>query len=328
MDIQALDRWLNFRPFTLTEQKTLAHVEAIFDDYEFHEKLNGWEFNKSMYLKSIGLDNSYHVGVDAYERTLIAKLFKKYVDDDTMVITTNREHPTVENQLDLINPKRVYYIDIVKLNEDYESEVNRLSQAIRNSKYKKFFVYIIHLTNEGIYATPVIFHRALKSMLQGKSHKMVLDCAQSLYLMWADYSLFDYVLTTAHATAQPYSMGIVIKKEDDDIGIKDGYILGLYREVLNAIINRVDKMMQFWPTMRLTFADSPIQWLPCPQFRCVMDCPMPAADLGQVNSYEIPVVSPENSFHKRIAWRAPIYLFKRDTLRLACIALDNMLNMQ
>ena len=55
---------------------------------------------------------------------------------------------------------------------------------------------------------------------------------------------------------------------------------------------------------------------------------MPAADLGQVNSYEIPVVSPENSFHKRIAWRAPIYLFKRDTLRSACIALDNMLNMQ
>ena len=328
MDIQALDRWLNFRPFTLTEQRMLAHVEAIFDDYEFHENLIGWEFDKSMYLKSIGLDNSYHVGVDAYERTLVAKLFKKYVDDDTMVITTNREHSTVENQLDLIDPNCIYYIDIVRLNEDYESEVNRLSQAIRNSKCKKFFVYIIHLTNEGIYATPVIFHRALKSMLQGKPHKMVLDCAQSLYLMWADYSLFDYVLTTAHATAQPYLMGIVIKKEDDDIGIKDAYILGLYREVLSIVLKRVDKMMQFWPTMRLAFADAPIKWLPCPQFRCVMDCPMPAVDLWQANSYEIPVVSPEKSFHKRIAWRAPIYLFKRDTLRSACIALDNMLNMQ
>lgn len=328
MDIQALDRWLNFRPFTLTEQRTLAHVEAIFDGYEFHENLIGWEFDKSMYLKTLGLDNSYHVGVDAYERILINQLFKKYVDDDTMVITTNREHSTVENQLDLINPNCIYYIDIVKLNEDYESEVNRLSQAIRSSKYKKFFVYIIHLTNEGIYATPVIFHRALKSMLQGKPHKMVLDCAQSLYLMWADYSLFDYVLTTAHAVAQPYLMGIVIKKEDDDIGIKDAYILGLYREMLSIVLRRVDKMMQFWPTMRLAFADAPIKWLPCPQFRCVMDCPMPTADLGQVNSYEIPVISPEKSFHKRIAWRAPIYLFKRDTLRSACIALDNMLNMQ
>lgn len=328
MDIQAIDRWLNFKPFGLTEQRTLESIEKTFESYEIHENLIGYDFDKSMYLKMLGLDNSYHVAVKPYERNLINQLFKKYVDDDTLVITTNREHPTVENQLDLINPKRVYYIDIVKLNEDYESEVNRLNQAIRNSTYKKFFVYIIHLTNEGIYATPVIFHKALKSMLCDKPHKMVLDCAQSLYLMWADYSLFDYILTTSHAVAQPYSMGIVIKKEDDDIGIKDAYILGLYREMLSIVLRRVDKMMQFWPTMRLAFADSPIQWLPCPQFRCVMDCPMPTADLGQVNSYEIPVISPENSFHKRIAWRAPIYLFKRDTLRSACIALDNMLNMQ
>ena len=135
---------------------------------------------------------------------IIDKLFKQYVDDDTLVITTNSEHPSVvENLKNCKNVLRLINKTTLQL----------ASTAIDLSKYKRIFVYMIAISvGDGGFVSNSVFD-LLQKKLTGIPSVFVLDAVQELFMLPRDYSIFDYVIGTAHAIVPKYNCGIVISKE-------------------------------------------------------------------------------------------------------------------
>lgn len=84
---------------------------------------------------NINSKNRY-IRFDESGTAIIRKIFKKEVDDDTLVITTNYEHTAVQECVQ--NCNNVYKFDMDKIRNYKTNEVMFLAK-----KYKKVFVYII-----------------------------------------------------------------------------------------------------------------------------------------------------------------------------------------
>ena len=135
---------------------------------------------------------------------IIDSLFKQYVDDDTLVITTNSEHPSVVENLN--NCKNVLRL-IKSTTCQCKTTTNELS------KYKRVFVYMIALSSGDSCFVPNSVFNLLQKQLAGIPSVFVLDAVQELFTLPRDYSIFDYVIGTAHAIIPEYNCGIVISKE-------------------------------------------------------------------------------------------------------------------
>ena len=139
---------------------------------------------------------------------IIDKLFKQYVDDDTLVITTKQEHPKVDKILK--TQKNLLY-----LFDDCKFNINIFQLPDIIAHYKKIFIYVIG-------TTCCVGKRTDQSQLIAVKHiaeyahipsVFVLDAVQELFMLPRDYSIFDYVIGTAHAIIPEYNCGIVISKE-------------------------------------------------------------------------------------------------------------------
>lgn len=140
---------------------------------------------------------------------IIERLFKQYVDDDTVVLTTKQEHPKVDRILK--KQKNVIYVfDDCKFNIDVFQLANIVSQ------YKRAFIYVIGTTCS-------IGKRVDQSQLKAIKHVLsqahvssifVLDAVQELFMLQRDYSMFDYVIGTAHAIVPKYDCGMVISRNE------------------------------------------------------------------------------------------------------------------
>lgn len=135
--------------------------------------------------------------------SIIQNLFNKYVDDDTLVISTQHEHPSVKECL--ARCKNVCYI----------VQNNRLVYNEGLFKYKKVFVYVLGLNSGDAYFMSIRFLKELKQkFLQREINFIfVLDAVQELFFIPRDYSIFDYVIGTAHALITNYNMGICFGKD-------------------------------------------------------------------------------------------------------------------
>lgn len=136
----------------------------------------------------------------------IDQLFNDYVTEDTLVISTTQEHPSVVKNLSKC--KNVY-------------KINLLSPSTYNipvdiSKYKNLFIYIIGVSNTGPIYTPNFLFDKLKSL--NKDKIMVLDDCQGMFLFPRNYSLFDYIIGTMHAIVPQHNTGIVLQKDGDSFG--------------------------------------------------------------------------------------------------------------
>ena len=139
---------------------------------------------------------------------IIDKLFKQYVDDDTLVITTKQEHLKVDKILEK-QKNLLYLFDDCKFNID----IFQLPDII--ARYKKIFIYVIGTTcciGKRIDQSQLIAVKHIAEQAHIPS-VFVLDAVQELFMLPRDYSIFDYVIGTAHAIVPKYNCGIVISKE-------------------------------------------------------------------------------------------------------------------
>lgn len=172
----------------MTESKTIGSVRCSDGDYP-----NMW------------------VSTADCATSLIGKLFEKYADEDTLIITTEFEH---ENVRDRYLPK---YQNVFKLNvKEFETgDLSRLVSLIKTMKPTKVFVYMIgtRVTSGYIMSQSILSH--VKQILTKKNipHVFCLDACQEICKI-RDYSLFDHIIFTAHSALMYFDLGILYSKEN------------------------------------------------------------------------------------------------------------------
>ena len=234
-----INEWINSNQYSENElniMETERNSKGIISSKSLYESLCSEWFK---YLPYSNLNSDTSVTVDDCETNIIDKLFSLYVNDNTLVISSNKEHPSVVNNLDKCKNKIIldYENDILKLN--YSKIINEIN------KYHNVFVIIVgtHVSNGMI--TPQCFFVKLKDILKNIKHTIVLDDAQGIFLVHRDYSIFDYVLGTAHATIERYNMGICISNNNLEIGFRYGNWLEEHMKRINILSKRLYKLSEF-----------------------------------------------------------------------------------
>ena len=190
-----------------------------------------------------GLDFSeYDITVDDCASNLINKLFNQYVDDDTLVISSNAEHETVVKNLGKC--KNTLILDQDKDIRGYN--FNKIMSEVK--KFKKVFIYIIGTQISTGEISPQTFFVELKELLKNNyiEHIMVLDAVQEMFLYPRNYRIFDYIIGTGHAICGNYDLGLLIGLHNALVkGYYDYEPLFYYNKILDVILNRKDKLNIF-----------------------------------------------------------------------------------
>lgn len=210
MDSNLIKWWDSSNPLTKNEL-VLIDTPAL-DDYSSCafgvEEIN--EFYKSRLPIGNNLKD-YNFSFAPCASDIIRDIFKFYVSDDTLVISSSCEHTTTiqekskcKNVLDLswkeditpFNLSKIYSIDKV---------------------YKNALVYISHIALSFGTQLNCQYFFEIKKILNDKGIKictLILDDVQGMFMTPCNYLGFDYVIGTAHAIVQPFNMGIVIQKNN------------------------------------------------------------------------------------------------------------------
>lgn len=238
---EILNWWLNLDPFTDEELKFLDIPRN--DHPEINEdKYTDLEIEYFNHLKMSNLDiSNYTISFEKCATDFINLLFDEYVDDKTLVITTENEHENVTKRANLCK-------NVIKFT-NHDIRTNNIRKIVPLlSKYKKAFVYIIgtHISTGEI--TPQQFLINLKQSLKRDKlpNIFVLDDVHGMFLVPRDYTLFDYILNTAHALIKGYDVGILISnKNKKQFGIR-AYNWGKdYLNKLDLLFTRKDKLLSF-----------------------------------------------------------------------------------
>lgn len=188
----------------------------------------------------------YTLTIDECATNLIDYLFSKYVDDETLVICTGSEHPSVKENLKKC--KNVQYL--VKQN---------LLQPVENLySYPKVFMYFIGTSiGDGQYTGNSLVYN-IKKELQSKGikTKIVLDAVQELFFIPRDYSLYDYIIGTAHAIVPDYDMGMLWSKSAEYTGIHNCVWLLDFLQKVQILLKR--KQLLFY---LLNIMESHFYWI-------------------------------------------------------------------
>ena len=190
------------------------------------------------------INDDYHFTFSTTATDLIKQLFKKYVDDDTLVLTTNSEHPKVQEILKKCK-------NVVKA-FDKES----LQQFTVDNKYKRVFIYMIGT----MCATGhIVYDQEFESIIErakasGKEVITVIDAVQELFLLHRDYNKFDYIIGTAHALIPEYNVGLMLSK-DTSIG-KHLMIAQPFVTMLKWLLKRKEYLYQFSTFMSMEFGNT------------------------------------------------------------------------
>ena len=79
---------------------------------------------------------------------------------------------------------------------------------------------------------------------------MVIDNVQEMFLLPRDYSIFDYVVGTAHAIIRKFNMGILITVGNNKVFGDKIYNWGMtYYDMLNEVLKRKEKLFMFRTVM-------------------------------------------------------------------------------
>ena len=167
------------------------------------------------YRRIIDFKDDCHISFAPNATTIITELFKRYVDDDTLVITTKSEHPSVVENLEKCK-------NVLRISKDSVLN-NHINLKRHIDGFDKIFVYTIGLSMGNDYRTPDFLHPYIRSISTGKKVTCVLDAVQEMFLLPRDYSPYDYVIGTAHAIIPNFNMGIVISKDVFDEDVQNGY---------------------------------------------------------------------------------------------------------
>lgn len=200
------------------------------------------------------LDN-HNLYVDENATALINAIFNKHVDENTIVITSNVEHNAVEDNLRKIQCKNLDFIRIKYHNDITSINLTQIKQAIQRKKYLKAFVYIIGTQITTGEVTPQEFYIKIKEYLESKGIQtiMVIDDVHGMYLHPRDYTMFDYVICTAHALIRRWDMGMIWSKTKESFGIINCQWLKGYNDRLKMLMLNKDKFYTFSSVLKEEF---------------------------------------------------------------------------
>ncbi len=138
-------------------------------------------------ISKINQKNSY-LAVQQNGTTIITNIFEKQVDDNTLVISSMWQHPSV-----IINLSRCKNIQIIDL---INFSINNFQYVIKNTKFEKVFLYFIGTIRcNGIIIQQIIFQNIIKILKKyNKKYKIMLDAVHELFLSNRDYTIFDYIV--------------------------------------------------------------------------------------------------------------------------------------
>lgn len=241
--------WINYMPLSDTEKSLITTTNTQLpqdcsdEDFDNIEK----EYFKRMPFCNIS-EKTHHITFSECATNFIDGLFNKCVDDNTLVIYSNNEHDNVKTNVNKCKNK-------LEVNYDTEIKLLKTTRIINESKkYNKVFVYIIGTQISTGQITPQLFYEKLKQqfMLHNIEHTIVLDDVHGMFIIPRDYTLFDYILYTAHALIKKYDMGIMISK-DKFMGNQAINWGKEYLDILDVLLKRKEKMQIFTQIMKDEF---------------------------------------------------------------------------
>ena len=191
-----------------SEEDVLIHnvctMDKKFVDEGSYKKLED-EYFERLPFGNIDSDG-YDISFSKKATDLIVELFRLHVDDDTLVISSDSEHDNVKKCLSGCK-NRLILTDL--------TNVSMNNILVESKKYKKVFVYIIGTQISNGRITPQNLYIELKELFikNGIEHIMVIDDVHGMFIIPRDYSIFDYIIFTAHALVLNYSMGMLISRK-------------------------------------------------------------------------------------------------------------------
>ena len=196
--------------------------------------------------------SDYTFSFDLCCSNLIESLFNKFVTPNTIVISSRRDHPSVEKCLSKFQSKEIIYLDDGKylnhkdnidprtrrISVENEFSLRKLDERLANKNYDKIF-FLSYGANvcDGEVRENKLFQRIFQICEKNCDQviKVLDDCQGSLWIP-RDYSIFDYILWTAHATIYMFDVGVVISKPDmPKVGrynVGEEYLANNYRHLL------------------------------------------------------------------------------------------------
>lgn len=227
-----------FKQLNHTAHNTLVNTSTLsFDQY----KTLCQNFFDLMPFCNI-TSNDYTITFENSGTDFIKQIFLNETDNETLIISTKHEHNSVVNELEKC--QHTYLLDYTTDILCVEKTISFLSKIIKN--YKKVFVYIIGTQISTGQITSQYFLFKLKELLvkQKISHKILLDDVHGMFMHPRDYSLFDYILYTAHAIIPQYNLGLLISKEGK-YGKKAFDIGREYYELLKELLKNKQDLFLF-----------------------------------------------------------------------------------
>lgn len=242
--MELIQNWLDSFHFSKYEMYLLKDCRDVEEDNSLHRH----ERETERLLGFIPCPNFKNREVSLwYNATgLINNLFDRYVDNDTVVITTGSEHGSVRNALQKC--QNVLYPIV-------HGKIVDLSCVENAAKhFKKAFIYTIalsvgdehYLCNDDV----MLIQNILKE--NGVEFVSVLDAVQEMFLLPRDYSIYDYVVNTAHALLPNYNLGMVFGTYK--LGFRSGSALSQYCDLLEILFTEKDKYYLLNNIMRQHFA--------------------------------------------------------------------------
>lgn len=217
--------------------------------YDQKHDFDDTNINDPEYIQLVNFYNrllnikGYRVEVDEHCTSLIKKLFQRYVNKDTFVLTTEQEHPAVKNYLPENN---TYIICVNELNR--KDAIPQIIQKFKQSGCKNFFLIMAGVVPGSSEILSEAFFRQLKLELTRNNinHIFTLDDCQGLYMINRDYSDFDCILGTAHVVVRyGFSMGILYTKLPHIIGHINKGSLKDFTSKLNYAFNHKQDALKF-----------------------------------------------------------------------------------
>ena len=232
--------------FTDEEKSVLRHY--YFDKYEADDTtLNDTEYqNLSKLCKALiqsPLSDKYRIEVGPSCRFLINRLVDTYIDDDTLVLTTEQEHSSVKNALKTVKNLMVLNVNTLYLHETY----NKVLEEFKNKKCNKIFLLMAGTLPGTFEVIKQDFFISLKTiLLENKIPNIfILDDCQGCGFIFRDYDIFDGILATGHVFIPGFDMGILFTKLNKRIGYYNKTGLKHLIEKINIILKHKDKALMF-----------------------------------------------------------------------------------
>lgn len=232
--------------FTESEKSVLRHY--YFNNYDVDDTvLMDSEYQKLTVLcKALiksPLSEKYRIEVGPSCRFLINRVCETYIDDNTLVLTTEQEHSSVKSAL-----KNVKHCLVINVNELYKkSTLTNILNTYKNTNSNKI-VLLMAGTLPGTFEViqQEFFIELRKNLNESNIPSIfILDDCQGCGFIFRDYTIFDGILATGHVFIPGFDMGIFFTKLDKKLGYYNKTGLKHLIEKISIILKTRDKAMQF-----------------------------------------------------------------------------------